>query len=122
MLAIVVGLILTARPTFLLISPLVASILGWRRSAVAAIVAAGSIMSTWPWPAMRFATNPSAKLAAIGIFILALIMTVVVKAKRDKILGIGFLLCLPAFMSSCNAQHLLFALPFLVAATLKKDI
>lgn len=29
---------------------------------------------------------------------------------------------LPAFMSSCSAQHLLFAVPFLVAATLKNEV
>jgi hypothetical protein len=122
MLAIIVGLVITARPTFLLISPLVVSIIGYRRSAIAAIVAIGSIFATWPWPAMRFATNPSAKLAGVGIFMLASIMAVVLKTKRDKIMCVGLLLCLPAFLSSCNAQHLLFALPFLLASTLKKEI
>jgi len=116
MLAIAVGLILTARPTFLLVSPLVAIILGWRRTALAFAVAYGTILAAWPWPAMRFGTNPSAKLAGIGIFWLAALMACTIKTRRDQIAGIGFLLCLPAFLSSCNAQHLLFAVPFIVAA------
>lgn len=122
MLAVAVGLILTARPTFLLVSPLVAVILGFRRAVIAGLVAAGTILAAWPWPAMRFGTNPSAKLAGVGIFLLACLFAAALKNKRDRIVGIGFLLTLPAFLSSCNAQHLLFAVPFLVAATFKTEV
>lgn len=122
MLAVAVGLIITARPTFLLVSPLVAVIIGFHRSVIAAIAAAGSILAAWPWPAMRFGSNPSARLAGVGIFLLACLFAVTLKTKRDRLMGIGFLLTLPAFLSSCNAQHLLFALPFLAAAMLKEDI
>jgi len=114
--AAAVGLVLTARPTFFLVVPLIWRMLGWRRGLVAVAVALLTLAPFWPIPAVRFSTNLSAKVTGAGILLLSAVLAWRLERRRDLILAIGVVLLLPAMMVSCNAQHILFGVPFLVAA------
>jgi hypothetical protein len=113
--AAVVGLILTSRPTFLLIAPLVFRVLGLRRALVAAAVAVGTLAPFWPLPSARFGTNLSAQVTGAAMLGLSVLLAWRLSDRRQILGAIGVILLMPPLLVSGNVQHALFALPFLIA-------
>jgi len=111
--AIAIGLLITARLHLLLIYPIVIKIIGIRRGFVALVATAVCMIPFWPIPAVRFGTNTSAQAGAIAMLALSILCSVFFSKRRHLLMSIGLILLIPPMWSSCNIQHALFALPFL---------
>lgn len=111
--AIIIGLLITARLHLLLVYPIVLRILGLRRGLVALLTTAAAMLPFWPIPAARFGTNTSAQIGAAAMLLFSCFAAWRFRARTHLLFSIGLVLLIPPFWSSCNAQHVLFALPFL---------
>lgn len=112
--AVFVGLMMTSRPVFFMVAPIVIKLMGIKRSLVSLFIFFLSMAAYYPIPYFRFGTNTSALMASVVMFCLSLIVTWKVSNKENLIFSIGCILLLPSFISSTNALHTILAIPFLM--------
>ena len=114
MLAFVIGLLLTSRPIIWLVFPLICRIIGLKNGLISLLVCIATTAPFWPIPALRFASNSSPKAISVLMIFLSIFISLMTSDKRKLMLSIGLILTLPSFLVSCNSQHLIFSIPFIL--------